>query len=160
LINSNSPPFSIVAPGDSDRSLSVGGHFNLSLTSPSAGRTTVEDTALSPDGKTLIAIGAIQHAGGVARAQVVMINTGGTNATVDNWYTNFYNVNCYSAFSTYVREVDFSPKGDYFVIVTTGGLTRSGLPCDTASRFETAGTGLHHPTWVNYTGGNTCCRSR
>ena len=27
--------------------------------------------------------------------------------------------------------------------------------CDTAARFETAGTGLHRPTWVNHTGGNT-----
>ena len=130
-------------------------HFNLSLTSPTAGRTKVEDTALSPDGKTLIAIGAIQHASGQPRAQVAMINVSGTTATVSNWYTNFYDVNCYSAFSTYVREVDFSPKGDYFVIVTTGRLTGHNAPCDTAARFETAGTGAHNPTWVNDTGGNT-----
>jgi len=132
-------------------------NFNLGLTSPTVGRTKVEDTALSPDGKTLIAIGAIQHAGGQNRAQVVMVNVGGTTAVVSNWYTNFYNVNCYATFSTYVREVDFSPTGNYFVIVTTGRLTGAGkdLPCDTAARFETAGTGAHNPTWVNYTGGNS-----
>lgn len=129
--------------------------FNLGLTSPTAGRTKVEDTALSPDGKTLIAIGAIQHAGGQNRAQVIMVNVGGTTATVSGWYTNFYDVNCYSAFDTYVREVDFSPKGDYFVIVTTGRLTGNNLPCDTAARFNTAGTGLHNPVWVNATGGNS-----
>jgi hypothetical protein len=132
--------------------------LNLNLTSPTVGRTKVEDTALSPDGKTLVAIGAIQHAGGQSRAQVVVVNVGGTTATVSSWYTNFYNRNCYGTFATYVREVDFSPKGDFFVIVTTGRLTVSSgkdLPCDTASRFELAGSGLHNPTWVNYTGGSS-----
>jgi hypothetical protein len=129
--------------------------LNLNLTSPTAGRTKVEDTALTADGKTLIAIGAIQHAGGQARSQLVMVNLAGTTATVANWYTNFYNVNCYAAFDTYVRQVDFSPKGDYFVVVTTGRLAGSNLPCDTAARFNTAGTGLHNPVWTNHTGGNT-----
>jgi hypothetical protein len=27
--------------------------------------------------------------------------------------------------------------------------------CDSAARFETGGTGMHHPSWVNYTGGNS-----
>ena len=85
--------------------------FNLNLTSPTAGRTKVEDMSLAPDGKTLVAIGAIQHAGGQSRAQVVMVNTTTTTATVANWYTNFYDVNCYSSFETYVRGVDFSPEG-------------------------------------------------
>jgi hypothetical protein len=129
--------------------------FNLKLTSPTAGRTKVEDMSLAPDGKTLVAIGAIQHAGGQSRAQVVMVNTTTTTATVADWYTNFYDVNCYSSFETYVRGVDFSPKGDYFVIVTTGRNTGNGVPCDSAARFNTAGTGLHNPVWVNYTGGNT-----
>jgi hypothetical protein len=130
-------------------------HFNLSLSSPTAGRTKVEDLALSPDGKTLIAIGGIQKAQGQSRAQVVLANVTTTSATVSNWYTNFYNVNCYSAFDTYVRGVDFSPKGDYFVIVTTGRLTGNNLPCDTASRFNLAGGGQHDPVWTNHTGGNT-----
>ncbi len=129
--------------------------FNLGISSPTAGRTKVDDTALSPDGKTLIAIGAIQKAGGLSRAQLMMVDVSGTTAKVANWYTNFYNVNCDKVFSTYVREVDFSPKGDYFVVVTTGRLAKANLPCDTASRFETAGTGAHNPTWVNHTGGNS-----
>ncbi|HEY2793955.1 MAG TPA: PKD domain containing protein [Micromonosporaceae bacterium] len=129
--------------------------FNLSLTSPTAGRTKIEDMSLSPDGKTLVAVGAIQHAQSLSRAQVVVVNTTTTTAKVANWYTNFYNVNCYGAFETYMRGVDFSPKGDYFVVVTTGRLTGNGRPCDTASRFNVAGTGLHNPVWSNYTGGNT-----
>lgn len=130
-------------------------NFNLSLSSPTVGRTKVDDTSLSPDGKTLLAIGAIQKAGGVSRAQVLMVDVSGTVAKVANWYTNFYNVNCDKIFSTYVREVDFSPNGDYFVVVSTGRLAKPNLPCDTAARFETAGTGLHNPTWVNHTGGNS-----
>jgi hypothetical protein len=129
--------------------------FNLNITSPTAGRTKVDDTALSPDGKTLIALGAIQRAGGVSRAQLLMVDLGGSTAKVANWYTNFYNVNCDSSFSTYVREVDFAPKGDYFVVVTTGRLAKPTLPCDTAARFEMKGTGAHNPTWVNHTGGNS-----
>jgi hypothetical protein len=129
--------------------------FNLGLSSPTAGRTKVDDTAVSPDGKKLIAIGAIQKAGGQARAQLVMVDLSGTTAKVANWYTTFYDVNCDRTFSTYVREVDFSPKGDYFVVVTTGRLAKPTLPCDTAARFETAGTGAHNPTWVNHTGGNS-----
>ncbi len=57
-------------------------NFNLNLTSPTVGRTKIEDTALSPDGKTLIAIGAIQHAGGLNRAQIVMINVANAKAGV------------------------------------------------------------------------------
>lgn len=130
-------------------------NFNLQLSSPTAGRTKVEDTAMSPNGKKLIAIGAIQKAGGLNRAQLVMIDLSGSVAKVANWYTNLYNVNCDSVFSTYLREVDFSPKADYFVVVTTGKLTGKNLPCDTAARFETAGTGAHNATWINHTGGNT-----
>lgn len=130
-------------------------HFNLSLSSPSAGRTKVEDLAVSPDGRTLVAVGAIQKAQGQSRAQVVMADITPTSATVSGWYTNFYNVDCYSAFDTYLRGVDFSPKGDYLVIVTTGRLNGPGRPCDTAARFNTAGTGRHNPVWVNHTGGNT-----
>jgi len=130
-------------------------HFDMRLSSPTVGRTKVEDTALSPDGRTLIAIGAIQYSGTQNRAQVISVNVGGTTAALSSWYTNFYNVNCDSLFSTYVREVDFSPGGSYFVVVTTGRLSGPTLPCDTAARFNLAGGGLHNPVWVNHTGGNT-----
>jgi hypothetical protein len=130
-------------------------HFAIVLKSPTVGRTKVEDTALSPDGKTLIAIGAIQSANGQPRAQIVMIDQSGPNAKVAAWTTKFYDVNCEKVFSTYVREVDFSPTGNYFVVVTTGRLASATLPCDTAARFETTPTGTHAPTWVNHTGGNS-----
>ena len=54
-----------------------------------------------------------------------------------------------------MRDVDFSPDGSYFVIVTTGG-PNFGTLCDTAARWETnaQGTALQ-PTWVDATGGDT-----
>jgi hypothetical protein len=130
-------------------------HFAIVLKSPTVGRTKVEDTALSPDGRTLIAIGAIQSADGLPRAQIVMIDQSGPDAKVAAWNTKFYDVNCDRTFATYVREVDFSPTGNYFVVVTTGRLASDTLPCDTAARFETTPTGTHAPTWVNHTGGNS-----
>ena len=58
-------------------------------------------------------------------------------------------------FETYLRGVDFSPAGDYFVVVSTGRASSPTRLCDTAARFETAGTGRRTPTWVNHTGGDS-----
>jgi hypothetical protein len=54
-----------------------------------------------------------------------------------------------------MRAVDFSPSGDYFVIVSTGAYS-AGTLCDTASRWESNATGSNlQPSWVDYTGGDT-----
>jgi hypothetical protein len=127
--------------------------LNLGLSAPQAAVTKVDKIAVSPDGSRLIAIGAIESAAGQPRAQLVMVDTG--TGTLANWYTNAYASACYSAYDTYLRGVDFSPAGDYFVVVATGKLTGPGRMCDSAARFETGGTGAHQPTWVNYTGGNS-----
>ena len=80
-----------------------------------------------------------------------------TPASLANWETDRYIPLCFStAFDTYMRDVDFSPDGSYFVIATTGG-PNVGTFCDTAApRWETrrAGTALE-PTWVDVTGGDT-----
>lgn len=127
--------------------------FDLHLQAPSGYTTKVEKLAASPDGSRLVAIGAFISAAGLRRAQLVMVDT--ATGTVDGWYTEAYDRNCYSAYQTYLRGVDFSPAGDYIVVVTTGKLVRAGLLCDSVARFETTGTGAHDPTWVNYTGGNS-----
>ena len=56
---------------------------------------------------------------------------------------------------TYLRGVDFAPDGSYFAVVSTGAMWGPDKTCDTAARFDAAGTGRHNPRWVNHTGGNT-----
>jgi beta-propeller uncharacterized protein DUF5122 len=128
--------------------------FDLHLSAPHFRTPKVVKLAVTPDGTRLVAIGVIEYAAGLKRPQLLMADTSGAG-TVADWYTDTYDSNCYDAFDTWLRAVDFSPGGDYFVVVTTGRLTGPGMMCDTAARFETAGTGMHHPTWVNHTGGNS-----
>jgi hypothetical protein len=115
----------------------------------------VDDLAVSPDGSRMVALGAIESAAGQPRQQLVVVNVGAGTPSLSGWYTTAYSGACYSSFDTYVRAVDFSPAGDYFVVVSTGKLTGPNRMCDTAARFQSAGTGQHNPVWVNYTGGNS-----
>jgi hypothetical protein len=127
--------------------------FNVGLDSPNLGRTKVDKLTISPGGQRLVAVGAIESAGGQPRTQIVMVDLPG--GQVDPWFTTVYQGKCYASFETYMRGVDFSPDGNYFVVVTTGKLNSPTLMCDTAARFETTGTGAHNPSWVNRTGGDS-----
>lgn len=130
--------------------------FNLALTAPDFRVPKVVALALDPAGSRLVALGVIEFAGAGTkrRAQLVMADTGTGQAS--DWYTDVYDNNyCYSGFDTYLRAVDFSPTGDYFVVVGTGRYNAPDHMCDTAARFNVAGAGLHRPVWVNHTGGNT-----
>ncbi|WP_238453961.1 malectin domain-containing carbohydrate-binding protein [Micromonospora sp. ATA51] len=114
-----------------------------------------EKLAVSPDGNQLVVIGNFKKADGSLHDQIVRISLGDTSATVMNWNTDRYTPTCRAAsFDSYVRDVQFSPDGKYFVVATTGG-AYPGL-CDSAARWETAATGGgQQPTWVNYSGGDT-----
>jgi hypothetical protein len=74
------------------------------------------------------------------------------------WYYQPFTKFC-SAHPDYLRDVDFSPDGSYFVIVAAGFVSRSGdlfsTICDAAARFETSIASPTTPTWINYTGGDT-----
>ncbi|MEV4538281.1 PKD domain containing protein [Asanoa sp. NPDC049518] len=129
--------------------------FDAKLAATEMARVRVEDMALSPDGRRLVAVGAITHAGGQPRHQLAMLDVSGPKAVVANWYTDAFRSQCDTSLDTYLRGVDYSPDGAYFVTVTTGALTGPGKMCDSAARFESAGAGAHKPTWVNHTGGNT-----
>jgi hypothetical protein len=129
--------------------------FDARLSAPGLDRTRVEHFDVSPDGRKLIAVGALLRAGTFARTQIVMLDVGGPTAQVANWYTNAYRPRCKPVFDTYLRQVKFSPDARYFVVVSTGQASSPTLLCDSAARFETAGLGLHNPTWVQRTGGDS-----
>ncbi len=129
--------------------------FDVQITAPNHPRVKIQDTALSPDGQRMVIIGEITRVNGEPRSQLAVLNVGGRRPTVDPWYTMAYDDWCHRVFDTYMRAVDFSPTGSYFVVVTTGAVSGPRRMCDTAARFDPRGSGAHGPTWVNHTGGDT-----
>jgi hypothetical protein len=129
--------------------------FDAYLTAPGLDRTRVEHFDVSPDGRTLVAVGAILRAGTQSRVQLALFDVAGPRAVLANWYTDAYRPACHPDFDTYLRQVKFSPDGRYFVAVATGRTSDPAKLCDSAARFEVAGVGRHNPTWVNHTGGDS-----
>lgn len=135
------------------------------------GGTNVRAFAISPDGNRLVAVGNFGRVDGSidgnsqngrTRTAIAMIDLSGPTAElVQDWRTTRFQAKCSieddgsSAFYTYMRDVEFSPDGSYFVVVTTGG-PEAGTLCDAASRWATAASGRDvQPTWVAHTGGDT-----
>ncbi|HEY7103552.1 MAG TPA: PKD domain-containing protein [Mycobacteriales bacterium] len=110
---------------------------------------------ITRDGGRLVAIGNFTFVDGLLRDQVAMWNLGAAAELRSDWQTHRYEPACFSwAYDSYIRDVDFSPDGSYFVIAATGG--GNGTLCDTAARFETNASGTDiQPTWVDYAGGDT-----
>lgn len=129
--------------------------FDAELSAPEIGRVKIDDLAITPDGDRLVVIGAMTQAMGEYRVQIAMFDITRSRPELADWWTDAYNKPCRKGFDTYMRAVDFSPDGEYFVVVTTGRLSSPQRLCDTAARFETYGTGEHNPTWVNHTGGDS-----
>lgn len=115
-----------------------------------------ERIEITPDGTAAVVIGNFRFADGVDRDQVLMLDLTGPAAGLRDWHTDHFKPRCsWGSFDKWVRDVALSPDGSYFVVVTTGG-PHSNTVCDTASRWETGATGTgQHPTWVNWTGGDT-----
>lgn len=139
--------------------------FNLPVTGPqNGGSLAVREIDVSPDGSKLVLIGNFSSVGGQARNQVAIIDAASNPATVSSWQTDqFPFVNpanptetwCSPTFRTFLRDIDISPDGAYFVIVTTGAYRANRL-CDTASRWELGASGPgQQPTWVDWAGGDT-----
>jgi PKD repeat protein len=136
--------------------LQVSGHHNDSG-SGAQGAVGVRGLDVTGDGSRMVAIGNFKRVDGLLRDQVVVVDlTGTTSEVAPDWNTSRYSPYCFNwAFDTYVRGIDISPDGSYFVISSTGG-HNTGTLCDTAARFETFATGTNlQPTWVDYTGGDT-----
>ncbi len=144
--------------------------FNLGVTQ---GRTRADGTTpgasvgeMDADaaGSRLVVIGNFRQVGGLLRQQIAMIDL--PNARVASWSTNRYPndvagtpqaFKCYQSFDTQMRDVEFSPDGTYFAVVTTGGAPDRNATslCDTAARWESAGPANAAETWKNCTGGDT-----
>ncbi len=136
--------------------LTVDGHHNNSGSGAQA-PIGIRESGVTPAGDRLVVVGNFRTVGGLARDQIVMLDLTGPTATVSpDWYTTRYTPICAPrAFDSYMRDVEMSPDGSFFVVATTGG-PNAGTLCDAASRFETyaVGTALQ-PTWVANSGGDT-----
>ena len=129
--------------------------FDARLSAPGLSRTRVEHFDISPDGRRLVAVGALLRSGTYDRTQIAMFDVSGPSAALTNWYTDAYKPPCMKGFDTYLRQVKFSPDGSYFVVVATGRASSPDRLCDSAARFEATGSGRHNPTWVQRTGGDS-----
>jgi hypothetical protein len=139
------------------------GDVAVAFTVPRQGNDArVESIAITPDGATLVAGGNFTVADGQPRWQMALVDVGSRPARLLDWQTNRFDdreqgqLRCASSFDSHPRDVDVSPDGAYFVVVTTGAYSSRGSLCDTASRWETSarGTGLQ-PTWADYSGGDS-----
>ena len=119
------------------------------------GAIQVAKLDITPDGSKLIAIGNWTTINGQELDQIAMFDLTANPVVLANWQTLRFQQQCASVFDTYMRDLDISPDGSYFVVGTTGAY-RAGSLCDSASRWETGATGSgQQPTWIDYTGGDT-----
>ena len=139
--------------------LQVSGHHNYQSPGDVIAAVGVNKIDLTPDGRRMVAIGNFTNVSGQSRDQIVMADlTGAAAAVTTAWSTNSYTPPCNAKqYDSYVRAVQFSPDGSYFVVATAGGYFGGSFDaCDAAARFETSGSGADvHPTWVDFTGGDS-----
>jgi len=125
-----------------------------------AGATDVYRFAVSPSNRRLVAIGDFTSVGGAERWRAVMLNLGKNRAKVNAWSYQPLKRSCSaSSVPNYLKDVDFSPDGSYFVLVATGFVPQVGRVgtdvCDAAARFDVGVPAPTAPAWINYTGGDT-----
>jgi hypothetical protein len=130
---------------------------DVAFASPALGTGRIMRFDATPDGRKLVAIGNFTKVGGQTHLNVAVLDlTAAGGATVNGWSTDLYRAGlCGSSYDTYLYDVDVSPDGGYFVIVTTGGPHGTSTLCDTAARWELNVTGPATTTWRNYTGGDS-----
>lgn len=138
--------------------------FDIPFTTPPrSGTMGVPEFDVTADGSRLVAIGNFSEVDGLSRVQIAMLDLTSSPVSVASWETDEFPAYkpgstlsyCQSTFSSYMRDVDFSPDGSYFAVVTTGA-NRPNRLCDTTSRWETydSDSGLK-PSWVSWTGGDS-----
>ncbi len=120
------------------------------------GHTQVLKIDVSVRSGRLVMVGNFRKVAGAPRRQVAVLDLTRRQATVARWRTRFYAARCSAVNNTYLRDVDVSPDGTFFVASTTGGARGPKRACDTTARFE-IGTDANRvrPSWVAHTGGDT-----
>ena len=121
------------------------------------GTTTVQKIDVNSQGTRLIGLGNFDAVDAVKHHQLFMLDiSGATSSATANWQTAFYETACSKSFNSYMRDLDFSPDGTFFVVATTGAYGGAGVACDSTARFETGATGSGiKPSWIDNTGGDT-----
>jgi len=104
----------------------------------------------------MVVVGNFSAVDGQSRPSVAVLDLAPDQAAVADWRTDRFELRCSPRFFFITRDVELSPDGTYFVIVTTGTPGPPPLLCDTATRWELAARGSDlQPTWVDYTGGDS-----
>ena len=127
-----------------------------------AGSPRVERFEVSPAGDRLVAIGNFTAVSGQGRRQAFMLSLGTTSATLSPWWSTRFAETCAPPFPFYLRDVDFSPDGSRFALVSTGAAFPQTVAanrrklCDSTSLWSSTSTSAaSEPLWVNYTGGDS-----
>ena len=118
--------------------------------------TNVYRFAVNPARTRLVMIGNFTTVGGQASRQAAMLQLRKRTTRVSSWHAPRLDFPCSSRTPAFLRDVDFSPDGSYFVLVSTGAPRGTTGFCDAAGRWETANESMAaEPTWINWTGGDT-----
>lgn len=120
------------------------------------GYTTVLKMDFLANGSRMVAVGNFASVDGLRRGQIFVADLTHRTAQLAPLRIRFYERECSRGNQSYMRSVDFSPNGRFFVVATTGGYRRGDVPCDSTARFETFSRGSNVPfTWLDKTGGDT-----
>jgi hypothetical protein len=133
------------------------------VSSSAAVATGISSFALNARRTRLVAVGNFSEVDGQARKRAFALQLRADGAVVDDWYYQPLGRRCKSPNvrkSAYLTDVDFAPRGTWFVLVSTGFVPRypsqiGTSVCDAAARFELGVKNPSAPTWINYTGGDT-----
>jgi hypothetical protein len=131
--------------------LQIGGTNN-------GGATSVRSMDVDASGSRLVIAGNFATIDGEARGQVAVLEIAASSTILNPWSAPSFAKTCGTHWDTYMRDVAFSPAGDYFVVATTGGPSGrqpARLLCDSVSRWDVASGAGARPTWIDYTGGDT-----
>lgn len=135
------------------------GQISVSVTGSLSGYApSVRQFAINPSATDMVVIGDFTTVNGQSRNSAFRLTLGATSSTLSSWHPQRFDAKCALSIPYYMRGVDWSPDGSYFVIVSSGGPV--GYPstgfCDGAGRWEASSTGsVAEPTWINWTGGDS-----